>query len=60
MLLGCMANTNGLVHSLLWLNLTLIMDYVIFCLNSLKVGLLCASTEALLIESSYGDMACDA
>lgn len=60
MLLGCMANTNGLVQSLLWLNLTLIMDYVIFCLNSLKVGSLCASKEALLIESSYGDMACDA
>lgn len=55
-----MASTNGLVHRLLWLNLTLIMDYVIFCLNSLKVGLLCASKEALLIKSSYGDMARDA
>lgn len=53
MLLGCMASANGLVWSLLWLSLQLIMDYVVLCLNSLKVGLLFASKEALHIESSY-------
>lgn len=58
MLLGCMANTNALVQSLLWVYLKLIMDYVVFCLNSLKVGLLFASKEALSIERSY--MTCDA
>lgn len=48
-----------LMHwSLLWVYLKLIMDYVVFCLNSLKVGLLFASKEALRIESSY--MSCDA
>lgn len=58
MLLGCMANTNALAQSLLWVYLKLIMDYVVFCLISLKVGLLFASKEALCIESSY--MSCDA
>lgn len=58
MLLGCTGTTNGLVQSLLWVNLKLIMDYVVFCLNSLKVALLFASQEALCIESSY--MTCDA
>ncbi len=58
MLLGCMANPNALVLGLLWVYLKLIMDYVVFCLNSLKVGLLFASKEALCIESSY--MSCDA
>lgn len=33
MLLGYMANTNGLVQGLLWVKLKLIMDYDVFCLN---------------------------
>lgn len=35
------------------MHLKLIMDYVVFSLNSLKVVLLFASKEALHIESSY-------
>lgn len=58
MLLGCMGTTNGLLQNLLWVNFKLIMDYVVFCLISLKVELLFASKEALCIESSY--MTCDA